>query len=236
MSLASKIIVRILVPKGTRQASRRRGSGGTKGAARRLVCVVEGHGEVEAIPCLCSKIRDHLEAWSWFVDDKPIRQPRSKMVDESSASPMRTPNRSGIERALLLAAARPADAVVLLCDSDDDCPAEWGPAASSIVAANQRGGAVMIVREFEAWLLYSRLGAAALGSRPVDSIRDARGQLKAIVPGYKPTVHQLTLTRQIDVATVWGLSDSFDKLVRTLAKIFEVDGITRPLPLPRSTA
>jgi hypothetical protein len=188
--------------------------------AKRLVCVVEGRGEVRALPALCSMIRDHLAAWTWVVDDEPVRQPRSSLVDESIASPKRPGNASGLYRAVTLAKLRPADAVLVLCDSDDDCPVVWAQSGQPIVDSISKGACVMAVREYEAWLLASQLGSTTDGTRKIDGIRDAKGALARHWPGYKPSVHQLAATRKIDVPRLRALSPSFDKLVRSLAKIF----------------
>ena len=192
-----------------------------QGGPKRLVCVVEGHGEVEAVPALCAKIKDYLVAWTWIVDPQPIRQPRSSLVDEVGTSPLRLAQREGLERVLGLAAKRPADGVLVLCDADDDCAATWGPSAQAIVSSRVRGATVMVVREYEAWLLASAYGRASLGGRPIDQIRDAKKRMTTVKAGYKPTVHQLELTQTIDVAKLRELSASFDKLVRSLAKIFD---------------
>ncbi|MCC6527288.1 MAG: DUF4276 family protein [Polyangiaceae bacterium] len=193
-----------------------------RGPGQRLVCVVEGHGEVEAVPALCSRIRDFLEAWTWFVDPDPVRQPRSRLVDQGVPSPRRPAPGDGLRRAVELAAVR-ADAVLVLCDADDDCPAVWGPSATAVVTARCSGGAVMVVREYEAWLLHSKIGATDARGRPVDSIRDARGALRSLIPGYKSTTHQAHLTRRIPIEGLRASSASFDKLVRTLARIFGVN-------------
>lgn len=86
----------------------------------------------------------------------------------------------------------------------------------------------MAVREYEAWLLLSRLKSAELDGRRVVDIRDAKGKLGKLTGGYVPTVHQSKLTEQLDVDTVWAHSDSFDTLVRTLANIFGASCPTRP--------
>ena len=192
--------------------------------ARRLVCVVEGHGEVEAFPNLCSRVKDYLEAWDWFVDPQPVRQPRSSFVDERLPSPSRPCRADGTTRAIQLAYRRPADGVLLTCDSDDDCPAVWGPSAKGVVTAVCHGDAVMIVREYEGWLLHTFDDAelAAVGAAEPARIRGAKEKLKKLVPGYKPTTHQLEITRRIDVGELRTASDSFDKLVRSLAGIFGV--------------
>lgn len=190
---------------------------------KRLVCVVEGSGEVAAVPNLCSRVADYLRVSkaSWIVDPVPIRQSRSAFVDEQAPKPPRPPREDTIKRAVELALIRPANAVVLVCDSDDDCAAYWGPAATKLISDRCVGGAAMIVREYEAWLLCSELSSKTLSDRPIEEIRDAKGRLKALVPGYKPTVHQLELTRKIEIERLRTLSDSFDKFVRTLAGIFD---------------
>jgi len=149
-------------------------------------------------------------------------------VDERQPSPKRSPRRDLVELAIELACREGADGVIVLCDADDDCAAFWGPQASTLVAARCRGGAVMIVREYEAWLLTARLDSPKHGSALVERIRDAKGVLKKLVPGYKPTTHQLELTRAIDIERLRMHSDSFDKFVRALASIFE-----KPAPVRR---
>lgn len=191
---------------------------------RRLVCVVEGKGEVKALPNLCARVRDYLGASDWIVDPEPVRQPRSMLVDERIPSPSRTCRAEGAERAVRLALARPADAVLLTCDSDDDCPAVWGPSAKAVVTKVVTGEAVMAVREYEGWLLYAfgddKLATAGIANPA--RIRGAKEKLRRLVPGYKPTTHQLEITRKIDIRRLRRASDSFDKLVRSLAAIFGV--------------
>lgn len=199
-----------------------------RGVAKRLVCVVEGRGEVEAIPCLCSRIRDYLNAWEWIVDPQPVRQPRSLLVDERVPSPNRPPRTEGFSRAVELAIRRPATAVLVICDSDDDCPASWGPAARQLVSTKTAGGAVMAVREYEVWLLTSLLKADNWEGRKLEEIRDAKGRLGKVAGAYTPSVHQRKLTQNIDLDVVWAHSESFDTLIRTLARIFGVACPPRP--------
>jgi hypothetical protein len=194
---------------------------GIKTQAKKLVCIVEGHGEVAAIPCLCSKILVQLEAWTWHVDPTPFRQPKSQLIREA-----------GLERAIDLAVrSREADAVLVVCDADDDCPAQWSETAATVFATRGNGGAVMAMREYESWLLSSVVRQARSGNRAIEQIRDAKGHLEQYVKGYLPTLHQLQLTRSLEIDTVWSLSDSFDKLIRTLGAICGVPPGTRPLAL-----
>ncbi len=187
----------------------------------RLVCIVEGKGEVAAIPSLCIRVMQHLGIEGWIVDKEPIRQPRSSLVDGRQPGPKRPCREEGVIRALKLARARQANAVLLLCDEDDDCAATWGPDATAVMSRMVSGMAVMAVREYETWLLLARddisLGAAGI-HRP-ERIRDAKKALALLVPGYLPTTHQLSETRGIDMAFLRSRSESFDKLVRSIATL-----------------
>ena len=197
---------------------------------KRLVCIVEGQGEVAAIPNLCMRILDYLGATGWRVDAAPIRQPRSKLVDERVKSPRRPCNAEGILRAVAIARARPADAVLVLCDADDDCPATWGRDAETHLAAPPRGVGVMAQREYEAWLLasYGEVELKAAGVRNPELVRNAKGELRKLIPGYLPTVHQLAATRRLDIPRVRARSDSFDKLVRAIGGLCGVEPPVRP--------
>ena len=190
---------------------------------RRLVCIVEGKGEVAAIPNLCMRIlRQYLGDVAWIVDQDPIRQPRGKLVDGTRKSPLRLCHADGVRRAVLLARqTRKADAVLVLCDADDDCPATWGPDAARVVKGLMPGDAVMAVCEYETWLLlnFSEDALQRAGAPMPESKRGAKEVLKRLVPGYLPTTHQLSETRRIDIPLVRKRSDSLDKLVRALATI-----------------
>lgn len=202
---------------------------------KRLVCIVEGQGEVVAVPNLCARIIQYLRVEQWIVDPMPIRQPRARLVDERTKSPRRPCNTDGIRRAVALAHARPADAVLVLCDADDDCPAVWAPDALKLLTAPVPGAAVMAQREYEAWLLasYPEEQWKAEKVRDPERIRDAKGELRKLIPGYLPTVHQLAATRRLDIPRVRARSDSFDKLVRSLGSLC---GVAPPPRGPRPRA
>jgi hypothetical protein len=193
----------------------------------RLVCIVEGHGEVEAIPSLCHLVMRHLGVTGWFVDKEPIRQPRSALVDGRLPGPKRPGRDEGILRAMKLARSRGAQAALLLCDEDDDCAATWGPDASERMRnLLPRSLAVMAVREYETWLLLARdaLSLGAVGISQPEKTRDAKKALALLVPGYLPTTHQLKETRGVDVAFLRSRSRSFDKFVRSIAMLCATTG------------
>jgi hypothetical protein len=190
---------------------------------KRIHAVAEGHGDFEAFPALLYRILDHLgRLGSWLVNKPVARLPRSVLVDESVPSPRRPPAVPGFDKAIGLARASRSDALVVLVDSDDDCPATFGPAGTARICARLPGVA-MAVREFETWLLLT-FSAAELQKHRIgvaERKRDAKGALRRLVPGYAPTTHQAGLVRRIDVGALRQRSASFDKLVR------DVDSITK---------
>lgn len=196
---------------------------------RRLVCVVEGKGDVLAFPALCARILFKIGAARWIVDQSPVRHPRSQLVDHRVASPNRPPREESLMAAVELAARRPADAVLVVCDSDDDCPASWGPRATELISKRLVGAGVMVVREYESWLLASIVRGSKLEGRPIEEIRDAKRRLSQYILGYKPSVHQLGATRALDIDVVRATSRSFDKFVRTLGEITGSAAGQRPL-------
>lgn len=191
---------------------------------KRLVCIVEGKGDVDAIPVLCNRILHWMKAPGWIVDKRAIRLPRTKLVDGLVKGPGKPCKPGEMARILALAAARDPDAVLVLCDADDECPGVW---SASVPRATHDGlpvAAVMAVREYEAWLLWTLdtpiLTRAKLGDP--ERIRDAKGALARIDPSYQPTIHQLPRTRGLDVTRVAGLSRSFRKLIREIARVCDV--------------
>jgi hypothetical protein len=190
---------------------------------------VEGKGDVLAFPTLCAQILKKIGVTRWIVDQQPVRQPRGRLVDERVQSPHRPPNQEYLMAAVELAARRPADAVLVVCDSDDDCPATWGPKATQLVAKRISGAGVMVVREYESWLLAGKIGSAKIDGREIEKIRDAKKRLAQYIDGYKPSVHQMTATKALNVDAVRAASASFDKLVRTLGELTGVRSGQRPL-------
>jgi len=194
----------------------------------RLVCIVEGEGEVAAIPNLCVRIMANLGVQDWVVDPDPIRRKRSALVDARQPKPRRPCREDEVLKAMTLALRRPrpANAVLLLCDEDEDCAATWGPDATRVMNRLGAGAAVMAVPEYESWLLLNRSDAelkAAGVALPLVG-RGAKSTMRKIVPDYSPTVHQLAETRRINIAFLRGRSASFDKLVRC------IDALCGPIP------
>ncbi|NOJ91999.1 DUF4276 family protein [Corallococcus coralloides] len=200
--------------------------------SKRLVCIVEGKGEVEAIPNLCSRILNSLSAHDWFVDKAPIRRPRSQLVDARTPGPQRPCHAAGLTKALAMASARKPSAVLVICDSDDDCPVSWSKSVPRTTQSGEPVAAVMPVREFEGWFLWRFDPHTLSRTRAADpeKVRDAKGRLATLIPGYGPTTHQLEMTRSVDITCIRERSRSFRKLVETLEAICLK---TQPAPVQR---
>lgn len=103
--------------------------------------IVEGHGDVDALPVLLRKIRPDL------VVRRPVRIPRSRLTMPDH-----------LERAARIAASnlKTRGLVLLVMDADDDCAATLGPALQkqlSTLFPSLSCRVALAVREFEAWIV-----------------------------------------------------------------------------------
>ena len=185
---------------------------------KRIVCIVEGHGEVLAVPVLCRRVLGWLEIDGWFVDRAAIRIPRSRLVDEKLTPPGVG---SHLERAVELAYRNSAAAALVVCDSDGDCPVKWSQEAREAIRSRLPGDAVMVVKEFEAWFLWSMSDARRRERRigDPDRIRGAKNAFSKVRPDYKPSVHQVEEVKRLSLDRVYRSSRSFRKLVTSIAAI-----------------
>ena len=83
-----------------------------------LACIVEGHGEVQAAPVLLRRLASALDPTVALRVEPVIRITKSKLIQTGE-----------LERAVELAARKIGGegAILILLDSDEDCPAELGP-------------------------------------------------------------------------------------------------------------
>jgi len=189
-----------------------------------VVPVVEGQGEVAAVPPLLRRLAAEIEPSRVVEVRHPIRVRRSKVVKAGE-----------LERYVELAAraAGPEGTVLLLLDADDDCPARLGPdllARASTVRQNLALAVVVANREFEAWFLAA---AASLRNRrglPGDltapeapeSVPNAKGWLQDRRTdgfAYSPTADQPALAAVMDIHAARANAPSFDKLWRDLERL-----------------
>ncbi|CAG0990832.1 hypothetical protein PHYC_02287 [Phycisphaerales bacterium] len=166
--------------------------------------IVEGHGDVAALPVLIRKLLPGAAV------ARPVRFPRSRL----------TGTEGHLERAVRIAAANIAERglVLLVVDADESCAATLGPE----LLGRMRSGAGSLpcivaipVREFEAWIVG---GIESYGVMDPDS-GDLKGRIKDSEGQYLETVDQPRLSAAIDVELLYGRSRSFrhfaDSLRRT---------------------
>ena len=199
---------------------------------RRIVSIVEGHGEVDAVPILLRRIVQRVSPTVSLDAPKPIRVKRNRILRDGE-----------LERAIALAARRAGEdgCILLLLDSNGDCPAKLGPrllARAAAARSDRHIRAVLAKMEFEAWFLAAapslrgRRGIDENTVRPADpeAVRDAKGWLSARMPPgqpYRETLHQAAFAAVFDLDAARSAS-SFDKLWR------DVESLVRPeaAPLP----
>jgi hypothetical protein len=156
-----------------------------------LVPIVEGHGDVEAVPVLLRRWI-HAEGIVARVA-RPHRLPRGRFGQEAE-----------VRRRMQLIAkeTEPGDAVLALFDADQDCPAELGASVLSWMRSerpDRASGVVLAVTEFESWYVAAAASLVARGrllltTRPhpaPESIQDPKGWLStAMGRRYSETLDQ----------------------------------------------
>lgn len=190
-----------------------------------IASIVEGHGEVEALPALLHRLAAQPGVPFGLRVAPPIRVKLGSFLHDQEY----------FRRHVELAASKAIDyggAVLILLDCDDGCPAELGP---DLLARAQkvRGDALFLValayREFETWFmaaaesLRGKFGLPENLVRPehFESIRDAKGWLGKNMPnGYDPLRHQHLMAKAIDLDQARA-AKSFHRLALRLPLILK---------------
>lgn len=194
-----------------------------------VASIVEGHGEVEAVPIVVRRIAAIVTPSVAVVTPKPVRLKKGKL------------NRPGeLERVVNLAAERVCrcGGVLVLFDADDDCPAEVAPTLIERCVSARSDVPISVVlakREFEAWFVAAAESLAGRRDLPDDlgapdepeSIRGAKEWLSSRMPAgraYSPTIDQPALAATFDLAAARHTSSSFDKLYREVERLLGAAG------------
>ena len=193
--------------------------------------IVEGQGEVAALPVLLRRLRDEAEAWNIDIA-RPQRLHRGNFVQ-----------RERLQIAVRVAALdNDVAAILLLLDADDDCPRELAPrlnAWATEAAGAKPCAVVMANREYEAWFLASiealrgkaSIRADATSHPDPEAPRAAKAELERRMhegASYSPTVDQATLSAGLDLAQVYGACRSFRKLVMSFGTLVAATGVALP--------
>jgi len=189
-----------------------------------LACIVEGDGEVSAVPVLLRRIIELVNPEVYADIKHPIRKQRSSLLRQG-----------GLEDAIALAIMElPAGpgAVLALIDADQDCPKSLAPALlerSRYTAGGRLPVAVVLANhEFENWFIAAAESVAGYrGLRPdviappdPESIRGAKEWLqKHMLSGkkYSPPIDQPRLASRFDLSAA-RRAPSFDKLYREMER------------------
>jgi hypothetical protein len=187
--------------------------------------VVEGEGEVEAVPLLIRRICNELAGVYNVRTTAPVRVTKSRLLREGE-----------LERAIRLALLRNGGGgpIVIFLDADDDCPAELArilkPRALNVASAEDF--TVVIPKcEFETWFLAaaeSLSGKRGLNERlrsptSPETIPGAKEWLsRNMIPGrtYSPTVDQAALVGGMDLHLARS-SKSFDRLCKEVFRLLK---------------
>ncbi len=187
----------------------------------RLAIVVEGHGDVIAVPCLVSRAAAHFDR-ALACCDPPIRAGEAKRL--------RRPGE--LERYLIMAASRPeASRVLVLLDLDDGCPVEYFQNfyQRSLQARERCGKPIHFCfckREFESWFLadFESMQMAnpsinwtrTEGFDNYDAIRGAKEAFGGTMAGrvYKECRDQIHFTRALNFDVLISRDRAFRKLAK----------------------
>lgn len=163
--------------------------------------IVEGHGEVQALPILVQRVLQELRADASLRVNPAIRVKAASFFNDHNYFAKH------LELAARKAKPHPQGSVLILLDCEDGCPAEVGPDLAA-KAATLRGDVPIMVtlayREYETWFLAAARSLRGVAGLPADleppatpeSIRDAKSWLAERMPaGYNPPNDQPVFTR-----------------------------------------
>lgn len=193
----------------------------------RVVPIVEGDGEVEAVPLLLGKIMADMKRVEIGISRPPL--------NAGSCSNLTKPG--GLERFVQNAALRPdCGAILVLMDADKGCPLKI--AQDFVARINTLGTKYPVVIviakcEYEAWFLASldsiagknlegRTGlplGTAYPEPDIETLVGVKGWLDRQFPGsrkYKPTFDQAPMTQLLKTGLVAPRSRSFRRLQHAL--------------------
>ena len=186
---------------------------------RAIQPVVEGYGEVEAVPVLLRRLITKAQV-ARVVVGKPIRRTRSELATEE-----------GLAKSVELARGKPnCAAILVLFDGDDDCPADLGPTAQKWANAAAGGMPCTVCiahREYEAWFLATldsmRHKAIKKGAQPhprPEVPRNAKGEVERhMTVSYKETIHQPAFSEEFRLSDAFGRCRSFRKLSTSFGQL-----------------
>ncbi len=193
--------------------------------------IVEGHGEVQALPVLLRRLRDENDL-AGFDIGTPIRKKHDQLIRKET-----------LQEAIHLARLQEdCAAILVLFEAEDDCPKKLGPQLLAWVkeAAGAIPSAVALAhREYETWFLAAMTSLRGKrGIRPNAEVlpnpempRDAKKKLEQQMRAgktYKETIDQAPLSALFDLKSAYGNSRSFRHLIKMFGELVSGMGIEVP--------
>jgi hypothetical protein len=185
----------------------------------RLLPIVEGPGDVQAVPILLRRL---LTERHEIYDIDVLRPYRYGELVKVSKNFVR----------YALAAAKENAPILWTVDCDDGCPVEWVNHLEEQIPAGFPVpiGFALFVREYESMFLAEhaclRSRLAVKAETPAlpnpETYRDAKGEITRMMPGtaaYKEMVHQPSLTATIDLNVALANSRCLRHLDKTLLNL-----------------
>jgi len=187
--------------------------------------IVEGYGDVEAVPALLHRIA----VWAGLPGALQVNQPiRVKAASFLS-------NETYFGNYVQLAAEKAAQqngSVLILLDCEDDCPGTLGPEILNRARGVRSDVGVLVAlayREYETWFIAGAESLRGLRGLPSDltrptlfeAMRDAKGWLgRRMDESYDPVTHQIEFTRALDLDLACE-SHSFNRLCQRIRELLE---------------
>lgn len=183
----------------------------------KVAAIVEGQGEVKALPVLLRRLGEWRSPETFSQVLEPIRVRRDQFLNRDDA----------FIKYLMLAAAKCGEDgwVLVLLDADDDCPAELGAVIMERVQTyvpHRKVSVVLANREYEAWFiaaarsLHGTRGFAVDPNEHLDpeTPRNAKGWIGTRMAGgtYREIVDQPAFSALMDLQQTFDHSRSFRKL------------------------
>jgi Domain of unknown function (DUF4276) len=189
----------------------------------KIVCVVEGQGEVSALPILIRRMLACANVVDYVDIPTPIRTRRDRFLRVEEE----------YRKVLGLAAAKAGgNPILVLLDADDDCPVDISGRIRRIVQTTIEHSSVGIViadREFESWFLAS--APTLSGNRTLsenlhvpehsETIRNCKGWLSERMASkkYSEVLDQPAFANRICPSMASQHSRSFKKFSKEVTRL-----------------